>query len=105
MPLTSFPISCIRGEDNIKEEELLESFSNYVNSDEREVLQKSLSDDLDCQDEDLLDFLSTYKCFRLPTRDTMRTILLELAHQEIIQRPRYIANCLARAIFRNEAHC
>jgi len=55
--------------------------------------KQAYPDDVDCQNEDLLDFLSTYKCFRLPTKDTMRTILLELAHQEIIQRPRYIANC------------
>ncbi|KAK3742020.1 hypothetical protein QZH41_014346 [Actinostola sp. cb2023] len=93
-----FLASCIHGEDKISDEELLQSFSNYVTSDERDIIKTSLSDDVDCQDEDLLDFLSTYKCFRLPTKDTMRTILLELAHQEIIQRPRYIANCWSTII-------
>ena len=99
-----FLASCLHGEDQVHEEELLSSFSNYVTSDEREVLQKSLADNPDCQDDDLLEFLSTYKCFRLPTDETIRTIIVELAHQELIQRPRYIANCWAPVISNLKTH-
>ena len=37
--------------------------------------------------------LSFYNCYKKPTRENLRTIILELAHQEIIQKPKYIANC------------
>ena len=99
-----FLASCLHGEDQVHEEELLSSFSNYVTSDEREVLQKRLADNPDCQDDDLLEFLSTYKCFRLPTDATIRTIIVELAHQELIQRPRYIANCWASVVSTLKMH-
>ena len=96
----AFLASCLHGEDQVDEEELLASFSNYITSDEREALQMmvSLSDNPDCQDCDLIDFLSTYKCFRQPTVQTIRTTGLELAHQELIQRPRYIAECWAPVV-------
>lgn len=99
-----FLASCLHGEDQVDEEELLASFSNYVTSDEREALQMSLSDNPDCQDDDLLDFLSTYKCYRLPIKETIRTIILEQAHQELIQRSRYIANCWAPVVATLKTH-
>ena len=88
-----FLASCLHGEDQVDEEELLASFSNYVTCDEREALKMSLSDNPDCQDPDLIDSLSTYKCFRLPPDKTIRTIIIELAHLELIQRPRYVSEC------------
>ena len=65
----------------------------YVTTDDREVLTKCLSGDLDCQDDDLLELLSSYKCFKLPNKDNIKVLLMELAHQEIIQKPRYVAQC------------
>ena len=99
-----FLASCLHGEDQVDEEELLASFSNYVTCDERETLKMSLSDNPDCQDPDLMDFLSTYKCFRLPTDQTIRTIVVELAHQELIQRPRYVAECWAPVVATLKTH-
>lgn len=42
---------------------------------------------------DLLDLLSDYHCRKKPTADSLKDILLELAHQELVQKPRYITNC------------
>ena len=99
-----FLASCLHGEDQVDEEELLASFSNYVTCDERDALKMSLSDKPDCQDPDLMDFLSTYKCFRLPTDQTIRTIIVELAHQELIQKPRYVAECWAPIVATLKTH-
>ncbi|XP_068761772.1 uncharacterized protein [Montipora capricornis] len=41
-----FLASCLHGEDQVDEEELLASFSNYVTCDERDALKMSLSDNL-----------------------------------------------------------
>lgn len=96
-----FPISlsplfltvCVHGEEAITKEELLDSFMQYVTSDEKDVLQKCLAGDLECDDEDLLDVLSSYKCYKLPTKTNLDCILTELAHQELIQKPRYVGEC------------
>ena len=82
-----FLASCIFGEESISKEDLLTSFMYYVTADDREVLTKCLSGDLDCHDDDLLELLSSYKCFKLPSKDNIKVLLMELAHQEIIQKP------------------
>ena len=86
---------CIHGEETVTEEELLQSFKLYITADEREVFDRCLSEDFESNDEDVLDFLSSYKCFRKPTPQNIKVIFIELAHQEIIQKPRYIAECWA----------
>ena len=91
-------------EDQVDEEELLASFSNYVTCDEQDALKMSLSDNPDCQDPDPMDFLSTYKCFRMPTDQTIRTIVVKLAHQELIQRPHYVAECWAPVVATLKTH-
>ena len=99
-----FLASCLYGEESITKEELLTSFSYYVTADEREVLTKCLSGELDCQDDDLIELLSSYKCFKLPTKDNIKALLVELAHQEIIQKPRYVAHCWAPIISALKTH-
>ena len=58
-----------------------------------------LTDDFDPQDgddnDDVLEFLSTFKSFQKPSKDNIRSIISELAHQELIQKPRYVLNCWA----------
>ena len=43
--------------------------------------------------EELLEMRSFYDCYKKPTRENLRTIILELAYQEVVQKPKYIANC------------
>ena len=38
---------------------------------------------------------SSFKCYKIPTKDNIFALLHELAHQEIVQKPRYIVDCLA----------
>ena len=39
--------------------------------------------------------MTTYKCFRSQSKENIKQILFEIAHQEIIQKPKYILNCWA----------
>ena len=82
------------GEESVSSQVFIESFHKYVSKDECETLQKcNDSNEYDPgNDGDVLDFLSSYKCYRVPTKEAMPNIILELAHQEIIQKPKYIAN-------------
>ena len=49
-------------------------------------------------DDALMDLLSAYKCYRLPTKTTLKEILLEISHQELIQKPRYVSNCFSEIL-------
>ena len=69
--------------------------TKFLPNDEAEVLQKTTCTDEDLHDEDLLDILSCYKCFKNPMRENIGEIISQLAHQELIQKPRYISNCWA----------
>ena len=53
-------------------------------------MNKCLSGDFDPKD--VLDLLSSYNCYRNPTKENIRLTLEELAHQELLQKPQYIAN-------------
>lgn len=107
VPVCRSPVSlasCMYGEEPITEEELLTAFTNYVTADDREVLAKCLSDDFDSQDDDLLQWLSSYTSLKLPTKENIKALLAELAHQERIQKPRYIAQCWSPIISTLKTH-
>lgn len=48
--------------------------------------------------------LSTYKCFRLPAAQNIRKIILELAHQVLLQRLCYIAECWVPVVATLKTH-
>ena len=90
----AFVASCLFPEETLPMEWLLESFHRYISKDDSETLKRSLT--AECPepsaDDEVLDVLSSYKCHRVVTKDNMPKIIDELAHQELIQRPKYIAN-------------
>ena len=87
--------SCMYGEEAVTKESLLELFRLYISKDEEETLKKSLEGELDPEDDDMFDLLSSYKCYCNPSKENIKVILEELAHQELIQKPRYVANAWA----------
>ena len=88
-----FITSCLFGEESLNREFLLRSFRLHVAGDDREVLGMCLSKDFNATDEDVLEFLSMWKCYKVPTQENIESIIFELAHKELVQRPRYVVNC------------
>ncbi|XP_028398699.1 uncharacterized protein LOC114522251 [Dendronephthya gigantea] len=88
----AFLITCLFGEDVLTKETLFDSFSSYMSTDENDTMQKSLKGEIAVDDDDLLDLLSSYKCYRQPAENSMQKIFEELAHQELVQKPKYIAD-------------
>ena len=86
----AFVASVFFGEETLKSEFLIESFKSYVSQDESNVLEKALGNDFDPKDEDLLDLLSYFKCYKSPTKTNIFNIVHERAHQELVQKPLYI---------------
>ena len=90
-----FFVCCLFGEDSFLLHLLLDSFYKYVSKDEYETIKKYINDDDVSEravDQDVLDFLNSYKYFHFPRKEAMPKIIVELAYQEIIQKPKYISN-------------
>ena len=83
-PICVSKASCLFGEDNIDNEFLISSFSFCIRRGNCES-----------NDDDILEFLGNCKTFTMPTKENIDSILSKLAHQELIQKPRYVAECWA----------
>ena len=55
-------------------------------------------------DEDLLDVLSAYNCKSKPKADNLKALIQELAHQELVQKPRYVSNCFSEVFVSAKKH-
>lgn len=85
--------SCLFEERDISDSFLLEAFSLYISKDEAETLKQCKEGKLEPNDDDVLEVLSSYKCYKKPTKENIELIITQLAHQELVQKPRYISNC------------
>ena len=96
----AFLVVALFGGHKLTEKLLLNSFKNYVSIDEKENIQKMLSN-FEEDNAELLELLSFYNCYRRPTKDNLHTITIELAHQGIVQKLCYVANCFMEVICAN----
>ncbi|CAB4011261.1 Hypothetical predicted protein [Paramuricea clavata] len=81
--------------ESITLEFLLASFKEYIPAEDQEVLEECFGDSFDKDNKEVTDFMSSFKCFRAVSRENIQEVIYELAHQELIQKPRYISNCWA----------
>ena len=96
----AFVVVALFREHKLTDKLLLNSFKNYVSIEEKENMQEMLPN-FEEDNAELLELLSFYNCYRRPTKDNLHAIVIELAHQEIVQKPRYIANCFLEVMFAN----
>lgn len=89
----AFITTCLFGDEALTDDLLLDSFRFYLSSEERNTLDECFAGRLSPNDGEILDLLSSFKCYRNPTEENLKEIILELAHQEIVQKPRYVTNC------------
>ena len=73
-------------------ETLIKSFRQFLATEDREALEKCLGDDFEPNDEDVLDLLTSFKCFKAPSKNNIEAIIIKLTQQELVQRPRYVIN-------------
>jgi hypothetical protein len=90
-----FVATCLFEEESLTNHDLLQSFRMYIPDDERETFDKCCNGELSPDDEEVLELLSSYKCHRIPNAENIRLIFPELAHQELIQKPKYVVHCWA----------
>lgn len=68
-------------------------FLHFVSSQEREVLMQAMSDFFAVDSNDLVEVLDSYGCRRRITAETFSTVLDEIAHKELIQKPMFVIDC------------
>ena len=88
----SFVQYCFDGD--VSNTELLSSFLNYVSRDERILIEKLLSDEANNDDslgDEFLDFLDQFKCRAKVSKENVHEVIVEIARQEVIQKPHLIA--------------
>ena len=88
-------ISCLFGKEHVTDEMLVVSFQHYLSNEEHQCIQKMLKEYKEENEEDLPEVLSAYNCFKKLSKDSFFSILRELGNQELIQKPKYIANAFA----------
>ena len=88
-----FVASCLFEEESLTKHNLLQSFRMYIADDERDTYDRCIKGDISPEDDEVLELLSCYKCYRTPTAENIQSIFSELAHQELIQKPKYVVHC------------
>ena len=115
----AFVISAMFGEKAVCEDILLRSFKQYLAPIDEQLICRALtiyvkdgeednddgkdgdSVDDDGDNDDLIDLLDRFGCRRLPTKDNIQGLIMEIVHKEIIQKAQYVADCW-RCIFKSE---
>ena len=87
----AFMASAFFNESAVSENVLLHSFKHYVAKDEMELIDSVLQGE-NLEDEELLDLLDRFGCRKLPTKENVRWLFLEIAHKELIQKAQYVAD-------------
>ena len=99
----AFTICVLSGEKSVSKEMLLDSFEEYVNESDRNLLRKFRGTEANEDDlEEFLDMLDRYKARKLPTMENAAVIAEELAHKELIQEPKYVRDAWA-TVFSKQA--
>jgi hypothetical protein len=89
----AFILSVISKEE-LENSILLDDFWKFVSSADKDVLQQAYEDFSSVDTDDLLESLDTYDCRRSPNAENIKSILLEIAHTILIQKPTFVSNCI-----------
>ena len=96
----AFVISAMFGEQEVCDDILLQSFKQYLAPVEEQVVSEALTrpeteweTDDDDKDSELIDLLDWFGCRKMPSKENIKSLILEVAHKEVIQRAKYVADC------------
>ena len=88
----AFVVAALFGEHKLTDKLFFNYFKEYVSIEEKENIQ---------DDAKLLELLNFYNCYRRLKKDNSHAIIIELAYQEIVQKPRYIGTCFMEVMCAN----
>ena len=95
----AFSISVLFGEASVTENILMSSFKRYIAKDEEKVISDALEGTLpdvidggheEDSENDLIEILGRFDCRKRVTESSVKSIILEIAHKQIIQKAKYV---------------
>ena len=86
-------LSCLFGEESVTLEMYFNYFMNYISKPEANLVEKVLSSSVSVDDDEVLDLLTAFECKKIATADNFKDLIIEIAHKEIVQKPRYACDC------------
>ncbi|XP_038147514.1 uncharacterized protein LOC119787622 [Cyprinodon tularosa] len=74
-------------------------FLQFVSSQECEVLREAVKNISAVDFDDLLEVLDSYDCRKQITAENLPTIIDEIAHKELVQKPMFVIDCWREVIY------
>ena len=84
---------CLFGEESVTPEMYFNSFMNYISKPEANLIEKVFSSSVSVDDDEVLELLTAFECKKVATADNFKDLIIEIAHKEIVQKPRYACDC------------
>lgn len=73
----------------------LVDFLTFLSPVERDTVRSSLANFQEVDNEDLMEFLEAHDCRKIPNAENIQSIVHELAHKDLVQKPKYIVDCFS----------
>ena len=92
----AFTAAVTLGEHSVSPDLLFDSLMLYLSQSERDLLSTALQEALVGDDEDeFLDLMDGMGVRTVPTQENLKAVLLQVAHKQIIQQPKYALDNIA----------
>ncbi|MGH0135161.1 UNVERIFIED_CONTAM: hypothetical protein FKN15_001101 [Acipenser sinensis] len=92
----AFAVGLVYGESEITPRILMVSFLRYIAPFEKDIITSALDGSIGADDQDeLLDILSRMGCHTVPSHDSMKGTILQVAHKQLMQEPKYALEVMA----------
>lgn len=75
--------------------DLINNFLSIVSETEKDTLKTCINNFDETDFDELIDVLDNFECKRKPNKNNAQHIIYDIAHKEIIQKPKYIIDCWA----------
>ncbi|KAB0795092.1 hypothetical protein PPYR_11931 [Photinus pyralis] len=79
--------------------ELVDNFLNYVSESDKNVLSNALNDFQSVDLDDLYSVCTLFKAKWVPSKENIRSLIEQIAEQEILQRSAFIVQCFTQELF------
>ena len=78
--------------------DILQSFLRFVPGMDKVVIQAALDDFASVDEDELYEVLGQHEAKKLVTADNIKDIILQVAHKELVQSPRFVSDCFNQVL-------
>lgn len=94
-PIKIAPVFIKNCFENDISDDILNNFFEYVSETETSLIKSALENFSNVDDDDIIEFCSAYDAKWIPKKDNFKKLILQIAKEELIQKPSYVRNCFS----------